>query len=494
MMRRTTSIFLVLLAAPFFCSSKISAQAPPHVIVQQATPPAGGAAASAPPAGLLQVETEAVSWLQDLIKINTTNPPGNELAEAKYIAALLDKEGIHSEIFESTPGRGFLVARLSSSAMPDPSKALLLMAHLDVVGVDRSKWTVDPFGAVINGPYLFGRGAIDDKGPLAANLAAMILLKRSGVRLNRDVILLAEGDEEDTGTTGIQFAIDKHWDKIAAGFALNEGGQVAVKDGKVQYVGVQASEKVMANVDVIATGTSGHASIPLKDNPITHLSAALAKISSFEAPVQFNSVTRAYFEALAPVEDEETSKWMRAMDTADRGEHAVRQITDLNPEWGAMLRDTVSPTMLQAGVRANVIPAEARAVLNVRLLPGNPIDPLVSKLQMLVNDPAVKLVVEPGRTPPAPSSSLESELYNSITRVAGKEFPGAPVAPYLSTWATDSSFLRMRNVQAYGLVPFPLTDADLARMHGNDERIPVDAFRKGIEFLYGVVSDFSVAR
>jgi acetylornithine deacetylase/succinyl-diaminopimelate desuccinylase-like protein len=329
---------------------------------------------------------------------------------------------------------------------------------------------------------------------LAANLATMVLLKRSGVRLNRDVILLAEGDEEDSGATGIQFAIEKHWDKIAAGFALNEGGQVELKDGKVQYVGVQASEKVMANVDVIATGTSGHASIPLKDNPVTHLSAAIAKISTYEAPVQFSSVTRAYFEALAPVEDEDTNKWMRALESSDRADHAARWISDENPVWGAMIRDTISPTMLQAGVRSNVIPAEARAVLNVRLLPGNPIDPLVAKLQMLVNDPQVRLEIEPNRTMAAPSSSLTSDLYASITRVAGREFPGAPVAPYLSTWATDSSFLRTRNVQAYGLIPFPLTDADVARMHGNDERIPVDAFRKGVEFLYSVVSDFAVER
>ena len=455
---------------------------------------AGSSVAAPLSSALLQVETEAVGWLQDLIKINTTNPPGNELAAAQYLTGVLNREGIQSETFESTPGRGFLVARLSSSAVPDPSKALLLVGHLDVVGVDRSKWTVEPFGGVINGAYLYGRGAIDDKGMTAANLAVMVMLKRSGVRLNRDVILLAEGDEENSGATGIQFAIDKYWDKIAAGFALNEGGQVTVKDGKVQYVGVQVSEKAMANVDVIATGTSGHASIPLKDNPIAHLSAAVAKISAYEAPAQFDSVTRAYFEAIAPVQDEETRKWMLALESGDRGEHAVRYVADQNPQWNAMMRDTISPTMLQAGVRANVIPAEARAVLNVRLLPGNMLEPLLGKLQQLVNDPEVKLQVEPNRNPPAPSSSVESDLYASIKRVAGQEFPGTPVAPYLSTWATDSSFLRMRSVQCYGLVPFPLTEADLARMHGNDERIPVDAFRKGVEFLYSVVSDFAIER
>src|SRR5271154_80729 len=268
---------------------------------------------------LSQIQQDALGWLQGLLRIDTTNPPGNELVAAKYIAAILTKEGIPSEIFETTPGRGFIVARLSASAVPDPSRALLLMAHLDVVGVDKSKWTVDPFGAVIKDGYLYGRGAIDDKGMLAANLAVFVQLKRSGVRLSRDVIFLAEGDEEAYGATGMLFAVDKHWDKIAAGYAINEGGGVFMKDGKPQYVGVQVSEKVPANVDVIAKGTSGHASMPRKDNPVVHLSAAIEKIGSYEAPVQFNSVTRAYFQALAPLQDEETAKWMRSLDTSDRG-------------------------------------------------------------------------------------------------------------------------------------------------------------------------------
>ena len=247
---------------------------------------------------LSQIQQDALGWLQGLLRIDTTNPPGNELVAAKYIAAILTKEGIPSEIFESTPGRGFIVARLSSGSLPDSSRALLLMAHLDVVGVDKSKWTEDPFAATIKDGYLYGRGAIDDKGMLAANLAVFIELKRSGARLNRDVIFLAEGDEEAYGATGMLFAVDKHWDKIAAGYAINEGGGVFLKNGKPQYVGVQVSEKVPANVDVIAKGTSGHASLPRKDNPVVRLSTAIEKIGSYEAPVQFNSVTRGYFQEI----------------------------------------------------------------------------------------------------------------------------------------------------------------------------------------------------
>lgn len=449
---------------------------------------------SALPSDLSQLQTQAIGWLQDLIRINTSNPPGNELAAAKYLAGILDREGIHSEIYETTPGRGFLVARLSSIAVPEPSRALLLMGHLDVVGVDKTKWSVDPFGGLIQGNYLYGRGAIDDKSMTIANLAVFVALKRSGARLNRDVILLAEGDEEASGTAGMKIAVGKYWDKIAAGCALNEGGRVVAKGGKIQYVGVQASEKVMVNVDVIATGTSGHGSLPRKDNAVVHLAAAIAKIAAYEAPAQLNSVTRAYFEGLAPLEDEDTSKWMRALESPDRADHAARWISSASPVWNSMLRDSIAPTMLQAGIRQNVVPPEARGVLNIRLLPGNMLDPLLAKLQQLVNDPQVRFEVEPGGVETAPSSSLTSDLYNTIARVAAKEFPGAAVLPDMSTGATDSALLRMRNVQAYGLLPFPLAEDDLLRMHGENERIPLDSFRKGIEFLYQIVTDFAVAK
>jgi acetylornithine deacetylase/succinyl-diaminopimelate desuccinylase-like protein len=443
---------------------------------------------------LPRLESEAILWLQGFIRINTANPPGNEIAAAKYLAAILQREGINSEIFESTPGRGFLVARLSATAMPDFSRALVLMGHLDVVGVDASKWSVDPFGGVITDNYLYGRGAIDDKGMTIANMAVLIALKRSNAHLNRDVIFLAEGDEEAGGQFGMRFAVDKYWDKIAAGFALNEGGTVVVKDGRPQYVGIQVSEKVSRNLNVTATGTTGHSSIPRKDDPVTHLAAAIERIGNYETPVEFNSVTRAYFEGLAKIEDEETSKWMRALEEPDRAEHARRFVSNANPVWGAMMRDTVAPTILEAGIRANVIPAQARGVVNLRLLPGNLVEPLVAKLQQAVNDPEVKLEVQEGGAPPAPSSSTSSDLYNTITQVAGQQFPGVPVLPYMSAWTTDSSYLRMRNVQAYGLLPFPLTDEDAARMHGNDERIPLDSFRKGIDFVYGIVTNFAVSK
>ena len=437
---------------------------------------------------------EALGWLTDLLRINTTNPPGNEEVAAKYIAGILQQEGIAAEILPLTPGRSAVVARLKSTAIADPSRALLLVAHMDVVGVDKSKWTVDPFAATLKDGYIYGRGAVDDKGMLAANLAAFVGLKRTGARLNRDVIFLATCDEEAFGDASIKVLIAKNWDKFAAGFAINEGGVVIAKDGKVQYAAVQASEKVTYNVDVVARGTSGHASIPLKDNPVVHLATALEKIGSYSAPVHLTAVTRRYFEGIAALQDDELGKWVRSLDTPDRGEHAARVVSDANPAWNAMLRDTISPTMLSAGVRANVIPAEARATLNIRLLPGDTIGVLLAELNKLVNDPAIKFEVQTNAGLAAPTSSLENDFYSAIVKAAAQEFGGAPVLPYQSTWGTDSAQLRLHNVQAYGLVPFPLSEDDLKRMHGNDERIPVAAFGKGVDLMVRIVNEFAVSK
>ena len=437
---------------------------------------------------------EATTWLAELIKINTTNPPGNEEAAAKYIAGILQKEGINAELLPLAPGRSALVARLNAFAFADPSKALLLVAHLDVVGVERSKWTVDPFGAVPKDGYIYGRGAVDDKSMLAANLAAFIYLKRNNARLNRDVIFLATDDEEAFGDASMKMLIAKYWDKIAAKYSINEGGNVFVKNGKVQYVGIQASEKVAVNVTVTAKGTSGHASIPLKDNAVTHLATAVEKIGNYSSPIHLTTIVRRYFEGIAPLEDAEIAKWIRSIETPDRGEHATRVLADANPMWNAMMRDTISPTMLNSGMRANVIPSEASAILNVHLLPGNTVTALLAELTKLVNDPQVRLEVQKDAGLAAPDSSLDSDFYQAIVKASAEEFGGVPVLPFQSTWATDSAQLRLHNVQSYGLLPFPLTNEDLKRMHGDDERIPTAAFAKGVSLMVRLVSSFAASR
>jgi acetylornithine deacetylase/succinyl-diaminopimelate desuccinylase-like protein len=453
----------------------------------------GNSRAQAPSAqpDLAKLAEEAQGWLTDMIRINTSNPPGNEMAVAKYISGILQKEGISNEVVEMAPGRGIVIGRLQAGPLPDPANALLVLAHQDTVGVDPTKWSVDPFGAVIRDGYLYGRGTIDDKAMLAANLATMVALKRTGARLGRDVIFLATDDEEQGGTASIRVVIEKYWDKIACAYALNEGGRTALNDGKVQYVGIQASEKVSYNVIVTATGPSGHGSMPRPDNAVVHLAAAIAKLGTYQVPAQPNTITRRYFEQLSKIEDDENAKWMRALEQPERTDLAVKHLSEQSPLWNSMLRDSIAPTIMHAGFRGNVIPSEATANLNVRMLPGHSIDELIGQLGKVVSDPQIRFKLAPDPGENAPPSDITSPLYKTIERITPQDFSGAITVPFLSTGATDSASLRLHKVQAYGLNPFPLTESDDARMHGDDERIPLDSFRKGIMFVYHVVSDFA---
>jgi acetylornithine deacetylase/succinyl-diaminopimelate desuccinylase-like protein len=434
---------------------------------------------------------EAQGWLGDLVRINSVNPPGNEAQVAKYISAIFQKEGISSELIEMAPGRSIVVARLQAGPLPDPSRALLLVAHQDTVGVDTKKWAVDPFAAAIRDGYMWGRGSIDDKAMLTANIATMVELKRTGARLARDVLFLATDDEEQGGSASIKVTIEKYWDKIACAYALNEGGRVMVKDGKVQYVGVQASEKVAYNVIVTATGQSGHGSLPRPDNAVVHLAGAVEKLGTYQVPAQPSTITLRYFEQLAKIEDDDIAKWMRALEQPERADLAVKHLAEQSPMWNSMLRDTIAPTMLQAGVRVNVVPSEATANLNIRMLPGHSIEELMGQFVKIVNDPQIKFQLAPDSGENAPPSDLKSPLYQTIERLSPQDFPGAITVPILGTGATDSASLRLHKVQAYGLEPFPMIESDSSRVHGDDERIPVDGFHKGVAFLYHVVSEFA---
>jgi acetylornithine deacetylase/succinyl-diaminopimelate desuccinylase-like protein len=453
----------------------------------------GNARAQAPSAqpDLAKLAEEAQGWLADMIRINTSNPPGNEMAVAKYIAGILQKEGIPNEVLEIAPGRGVAIGRLQAGPLPDPANALLLVAHQDTVGVDPTRWTVDPFAAIVRDGYLYGRGSIDDKAMLAANIATMVALKRTGARLGRDLIFLASADEEQGGAASIKVVIEKYWDKIACAYALNEGGRVVLKDGKVQYVGIQASEKVSYNVIVTATGPSGHGSMPRPDNAVVHLAAAIAKLGTYQVQADPNTITRRYFEQLAKIEEDDTAKWMRALEQPERLDLAVKHLSEESPMWNSMLRDSVTPTIINAGFRNNVIPSEATANLNVRMLPGHSIDALIGQFGKIVSDPQIRFKLAPDSGENAPPSDITTPLYKTIERITPQDFSGAIALPFLSTGATDSASLRLHKVQAYGLDPFPLTESDDARMHGDDERIPIESFRKGVAFLYHVVSDFA---
>ena len=233
-----------------------------------------------------------------MIKIDTSGAAGNETQVAQFIKAILDKEGIASEILELQPGRGNLVARLRGNGTKRP---VLLMGHTDVVGVERDKWSVDPFGGVVKDGYLYGRGALDNKDNVAVYLEVFLLLHRLRVPLDRDVIFLAQAGEEGASSVGMGFMVARHWDKIDCEFALDEGGSIRLRDGRVHYVGVSTTEKVSRGIRLIARGRSGHGSVPLADNAITHLAAAVAKVGNYQMPMRLNPTTRTFFERLAAI-------------------------------------------------------------------------------------------------------------------------------------------------------------------------------------------------
>ncbi|HKH94818.1 MAG TPA: M20/M25/M40 family metallo-hydrolase [Gemmatimonadaceae bacterium] len=433
---------------------------------------------------------ETLAHLQAMIRMNTVNPPGNELQVARYLDSTLKSAGIETHLFEPTPGRGALVARIKGNGSKQP---VLIMGHMDVVGVERAHWSVDPFAAEIKGEYLYGRGAIDDKGMLAANLETMLLLKRhvvdKGGTLSRDVIFVANSDEEQSGEWGMGWLIAKHPELIRAEFALNEGGRVRIVGGRRLYVAVQNTEKVPHTVTITAHGPGGHASVPLAGNAILRLGRALARISEYKEPVQVNPTTREFFSRLAAVwqnRDERMAMADVASSDARRQQRGAR-VLGRTAVFDAVLRNGISATLLQSGIRSNVIPTDATATLNIRTLPGQSIDGVVKRLERVVNDSLVEFRIATRGTD-APASDFNSPMFAAIRDAASALDPSLTTVPYLSTGATDSARLRAWGMQAFGLLPFPMNQDDEERMHGNDERIPLASLEFGTKLIYGTIA------
>jgi acetylornithine deacetylase/succinyl-diaminopimelate desuccinylase-like protein len=431
---------------------------------------------------------EAVRFLTDLVKIDTSNPPGNEVKAANYIKSVLDKEGIPSEIFESAPGRGNIVARLKGNGSKRP---LLLMGHLDEVGVERDKWTVEPFAAIEKDGYLYGRGSHDDKAMDAANLEVFLELHRRKIPLDRDVILLGEGGEEGTTKYGIDYMVAQHWDKIACEYVLNEGGAIHESNGKTDYVSVGTTEKVPRGMTLVARGSSGHASMPRLDNPIEHLGAAVGKLLAWQPPMRLNETTREYFSRLAKISSpDDAYLYTHLEEPAVQQKLAAKHISQ-----NSMLRTSIVPTIIKGGFRINVIPADAEATLDVRALPDENIEELMATLRKVINDPEVEIVRadKSNDRPAGAPSSIRSEMFQALERAQAKVYPGAVTLPTMGTGATDSAQLRAKGAQAYG-IGAPASDDDALRVHGNDERMRLDGMGKFMEYLYSAVTDVAAAK
>jgi len=429
---------------------------------------------------------EILQHYRALVQLDTTS--GHETRAVEYLKNVLEGAGIPTQTFALNPNRANLVARLKGNGSKRP---LLILAHTDVVGVQREKWPVDPFGAVMKDGYIWGRGSKDDKPVLTANLMTMLLLKRSGVALDRDVIFLAEsGEEADLEGVGINYMVRDHFADIDAEFAMTEGGGADIENNRVMRVNVGTAEKVPARVRLVATGTAGHGSVPRLDNPLIHLGAAVQKIGLWQTPMRLNETTRSYFEKLAAISPPERASIYKALLDPKTADGAQKYLREHMPGEYSMLRTSVVPTILKAGVGANVIPSEAEATLDIRALPDENVKAFYAEMAKVIDDTAVRIEPLPATRPASPASKLGTEMYPAMERAAKAMYPGATVIPSMSTGASDMAQLRAKGIQSYGVGPAS-TEFDQINYpaHGDVERLAESSLYPFVQYVWTVVTD-----
>ena len=438
------------------------------------------------------VGQEAIDHLVELVKIRSVNPPGNETEVADYVKAVLAAEGIESELYALDPARANLVARRKGNGNKQP---ILIMGHTDVVGVQPEKWYADPFSGLRKDGYIYGRGTLDDKDNVAAGMMVMILLERLGVELARDVIFLAESGEEGTPDVGINFMVDKHWDVIAAEYCIAEGGQGVIRDGKVHTFGVETTEKMPRRVTLVARGTPGHGSIPRLDNAVMMLATAVAKAASWQTEMRLNETTETYFRRMAAIAPADEAVLYENVANPEMTDAIQQKFLETFPYHYSILRTSVVPTVIDAGFRRNVIPSEASAILDIRMLPDEDVEGFYEALAAVIDDPRVEIVPEPIYRPAAPPSGIDNEMFQTLERVAVAMYPEATVLPIMSTGATDMAQMRAKGVQSYGIGPARTIDEINSGYgaHGDNERVAEDAFVSMVEYLWRVILEIAAS-
>ena len=436
------------------------------------------------------VRDEVTRHLQALIRIDTTNPPGNETAAAEYLVATVRAAGIDAQVVESAPGRGNAIARLSAE---QPSgRPFMLMGHTDVVSVERERWTRDPFGGDLADGCVWGRGALDMKGQVAAELTALLLLKRRGLPLNRDVVLAAFADEEAGGDHGAAWMWAHRRDLLDAEHAINEGGGWPVRIGDRRFYLCSSGEKGASRLRVTARGPAGHASVPLADTAMARMGEALTRLHAWEPPTVMTPVVRTMLEAMAPALGPAGEAGLRNLlaDGSPSWETLSRLPMDeeLRADLRATTRNTAVPTLIRGGHRINVIPSEVTFDVDGRILPGQDPEDWRRQVQAVVGDRVdVKLLSRESGIEADPASPL----FDAIAATAAELDPDAAVVPYLVTGGTDASSLP--GIKVYGFFPFLPTERVaqyVPLIHAHDERIAVDDLLYGARFLYEVTARF----
>lgn len=429
---------------------------------------------------------EAVELLQELIRIDTTNPPGNELRAAQLLKKVLDADGIENRILNVSEGRANLYARIKGDGSLRP---LILLSHTDVVMADPSRWSVPPFNGEIRDGFVYGRGAIDMKGTSAVHVTLLRLLKRLNVSLKRDVILLAVADEE-AGGSGARSVVENHRDLIqGAEFLLNEGDVAYMKQGKLQQYGVDVMEKAALWLRIKAKGPAGHGSIPVANSSVNRLLRALEHLRSWETPIRVPDAVASGYRMKATQQSDATLRSAYLNLNKALKNPALRKRLLADATLNAEVRNTLTITGLQGSDKVNVIPGTAWAQIDARLLPGETPETFIASLRRVLRDPELEIEVLESSTPTG--SPVETDLMNAIRKVAARHDPGALVVPTMLTSSTDSSTFRALGITAYGFEPFRLDDDELSRSHGDDERVSIENIGFALRFLFEVITELN---
>ena len=431
-----------------------------------------------------QLLKETIRHLQEYIRINTANPPGNEVEGARFFKKILEAESIPCQIFEPSPGRGNLLATLKGNGKRRP---LLLLSHMDVVPAEKEQWSFDPFEGVVKDGYLYGRGSLDDKSMGIVEMMALLILKREQVPLKRDVLFLATADEETGGRWGVQWAVENIPSLKESEYALNEGSYVILnREGIADQYGVSNGQKVLFQLELKAKGTSGHGSRPLPDNCNVKLVHALEKVTKWETPYNILPMVKEYFSKMAPKQPPDERKFFEDIEKGVSDPSFSAKLTS-NLIYNAIVRDTISLTILRGGNKENVIPSESTATLDCRLIPGSSKENFLKEIKKrLGNEIEVEVISESLSLPPSP---LNTDLFQAIQKFAAKNDPVCPVVPVLLSGATDSRFFREKGITTYDFCPFRLKEKELLLVHGTDERISLENLKFGMKMLLEMIKD-----
>jgi acetylornithine deacetylase/succinyl-diaminopimelate desuccinylase-like protein len=445
---------------------------------------------------LTEIEQEITLFLSDLIRINTTNPPGNETAAANFIAQYLSNEGFKTEVIESAPSRGSVITRLKGSG---EKPNLLLLSHIDVVAANPAEWTIDPFAGTVREGYVYGRGAYDMKGMTAIEVLTLLLLKRNNIPLKGDVVLAATADEEKGGEEGAGYLLKHHKEKLWCPYVLNEGGGLAIPQKKRNVYPVQTAEKGILWLRIKAKGTPGHGSTPnMADNAIVRMNKVITRIGKYQPETFYVPTLKQFLTEVAKTNPDLERHFSRLLSNPAQSEQILDELGKtekaLAEEIRPRTKTTITPTMIHGGIKENIIPSECEAVFDCRVLPGQSVDETLSLIKGLLGDLGIdKLSFEIMQMHDGNESTTQTLLYDAITGVLREFEPSCGVTPTLTTGGTDSRFFRETGSVCYGFHPMrPDEPNDMLekRMHGIDERITVENLVFGTSIFYEAVKRF----